>query len=342
MLYFPILQKSKIVSQLILFLEKQVSAENNKKILAAVIIAALALNVATFIEAYPRTFTPLDQTYAADFSAYYIGTWRLIHNPTAIYYSGDYIQGDYAILPKPQTFMYPPSFLVYFMPLLALDYQNALNVFNFIQLTSIFALAFLLYKLLQNKPLILGCIAAVIILLLPIPDLNQFGLKHLFQGYYWGYALANAHVIQTSLIVASIYFGFTKKPWLSAFVLSIASFDPRITLLSIPILLWYNRKSLRKFVVGSVAFIAAFNVPFFFYNNIALTFLEKRLNGGTIGAMYAYDWLPIAAVAAITAVEFISVFAATRKNQQDKKSDYGLFAWKRLLRTLRSASNTNS
>lgn len=316
--------------------------QNRKKILAIVLIVALALNVATFIEAYPRTFKPLDATYAADFSAYYIGTWRLIHNPTVIYYSGDYIQGDYVILPKPQTFMYPPSFLVFFTSFLALDYQTALNVFDFIQLISIFALAFILYKLLQNKPLILGCIAAVVIMLLPVADLNNFGLMYLFQGYYWGYALANAHVIQTALIIAAIYFGFVKKPWLSALVLSIASFDPRITLLAIPILLWYNRGYLRKFVVGSVAFIAAFNAPFFFYNNVALTFLEKRVNGGTIGAMYAYDWLPIAAVAAITAVEFISVFAAKRRNKHGEKGDYSLFAWKRLFRTLRSASKTSS
>jgi hypothetical protein len=297
-----------------------VFTQNKKKILTIIISVALTLNAATFIEAYPRTFKPLDQTYAADFSAYYIGTWRLIHNPTAIYYSGDYIQGDYVILPKPQTFMYPPSFLIYFSPLLALDYQTALNVFDFIQLISVFALAFFLFKLLEGKPLIISCIAAVIILLLPVPDINNFGLMYIFQSYYWGYALANAHVIQTALIVASIYFGFAKKPVVSAFILSIASFDPRITLLAIPILLWYNKGSLRKFIAGSIAFIAAFNLPFFFYSNIALTFLEKRVNGGTIGAMYAYDWLPIAAVVAVTAVEFISVFATNRKNQHGKKT----------------------
>jgi len=294
-----------------------VLAENKKKALAAVIIVALALNVATFIEAYPRTFKQLDSTYAADFSAYYIGAWRLIQNPTAIYYSGDYIQGDYVILPKPQTFMYPPSFLVFFSPLLTLDYQTALNVFDFIQLISIFALAFLLYKLLQGKPLLLGSIAIVVVLLLPVADLNHFGLMYLFQGYYWGYALANAHVIQTALIAAAIYFAFIKKPWHSAFLVALSSFDPRVTLLAIPILLWYNRANLKKFLICSIGLIAAFNLPFFFYSNIALTFLEKRVNG-SVGDMYAYDWLPIVAVAALTAVEFIAVFAAKRKNKHEK------------------------
>lgn len=292
---------------------------NKKKVLAIAIIVALALNAATFIVAYPRTFKPLDQTYAADFSAYYIGEWRLFHNPTAIYYSGDYQQGDYVIMPKPQTFMYPPSFLVFFAPFLALDYQNALTIFNFLQLISIFALAFLLYRLLENKELLLGCIAAVVILLLPVPDLNHLGLQYLFQGYYWGYALANAHVIQTALIIGAIYFGYTKKPWLSALVLAISSFDPRVTLLALPLLVWYNRGKLRKFVAGSILFITAFNLPFFFYSNIGLTFLEKRFNGGTVGAMYAYDWLPLAAVAALTVTEAITVYAAKRAFNTNKK-----------------------
>jgi hypothetical protein len=296
-----------------------VLALNKKKVLAIVIIAALALNVATFITAYPRTFKPLDQTYAADFSAYYIGEWRLFHNPNAIYYSGDYQSGDYVILPKPQTFMYTPSFLVFFAPFLALDYQNALTVFNFLQVISICALAFLLYRLLENKELLLGCIAAVVILLLPIPDLNHFGLQYLFQSYYWGYALANAHVIQTALIVGAIYFAYTKKPLLSAFVLAGSSFDPRVTLLALPILIYYNRASLKKFIVGSVAFIAAFNLPFFFYSGIGFTFIEKRVSGSVVGSMYAYDWLPLAAVATLTVAEAITVYAAKRGFSFHKK-----------------------
>ena len=78
------------------------------------------------LSAYPRTFKALDANFAADFSAYYIGEWRLFHNPTTIYWSGDYLQGDYVIPPKPQTFMYTPSFLIFFAPFLAVDYQTAL------------------------------------------------------------------------------------------------------------------------------------------------------------------------------------------------------------------------
>jgi hypothetical protein len=289
-----------------------VLAQNQKKILLTIVIVALALNACTFIAAYPRTFKALDATFAADFSAYYIGEWRLFHNPTAIYESGDYISGDYVILPKPQTFMYTPSFLVFFAPFLAVDYQTALNLFDIIQVISIFVLAFFVYKLLKDKDVALACIAAVIVLLLPIPNDLRFDAMAVFPSYYWGYALGNAHVIQTSLIVAALYFGLTKKPWLSSLFLAISSFDPRVTLLAIPVLLWYNRRNLRKFAVGSVAFIAAFNLPFFFYSNIGFTFLEKRVKGDVVSAMYAYDWLPLAAVATVTVVELVTIIAVKR------------------------------
>jgi hypothetical protein len=320
MLYFSNYKSLKLLYRLIIQLKTQVLTQNKKKVLATVILIALALNVATFITAYPRTFKPLDKTYAADFSAYYIGEWRLFNNPTTIYYSGDYIPGDYVITPKPQTFMYTPSFLVFFAPFITLNYQEALTVFNFIQLISIFAIALLLYKLLENKDLIIACIAAVIILLFPIPDINYFGLQYIFQSYYWGYALANAHVIQTALIVGAIYFSYTKKPWLSALVLAVSSFDPRVTLLALPILLWYNRGSLRKFIAGTALFIAAFNLPFFFYNNIGFTFIQKRVSGDTIGAIYAYDWLPLVAVATLTVVEAVTIYSAKRGFRFIKKS----------------------
>jgi hypothetical protein len=283
-----------------------------KKLFAAILLIVLAINIGIFITAYPRTVKPLDQTFAADFSAYYIGEWRLFHNPTKIYWSGDYLPGDVEILPKPQTFMYTPSFLVFFAPFLSLDYQTALAVFDFVQLLSIFALTFFLYKMLKDKDPILGAIAAVIILVLPIPNLFGIGAEYTFPSYYWGYALGNAHVIQTALIGAALYFGFAKKPWLSAFMVMASCFDPRVTLLAIPILVWYNRGTLRKFILASIGFIAAFNLPFFFYENIGLTFLEKRVKGDIITAMYAYDWLPLVAVATITVVEAVTIIAAKK------------------------------
>jgi hypothetical protein len=285
---------------------------NKKKILITIITIALALNTITFIKAYPQTSKPLSSTFAADFSAYYIGEWRFFHNPTQIYEAGNYLPGDYVIEPRPQSFMYTPSFLLFFAPFLALNYQNALNVFDILQFISVFALAFFVYKIVKDKNLFLACAAVVVVLLLPVPTSISLDPAAFFQGYYWGYALANAHIIQTSLAVGALYFGFTKKPWVSAFLLAVASFDPRVTLLALPLALWYNRQKLLKFAAAFVGFIAVLNLPFFFYYDIGFTFLQKRALGHIAVLMYAYDWVPVCAVLALTIVELITVISAKK------------------------------
>ena len=70
--------------------------------------------------------------YARDFSAYYEGTWRLIHNPSTVYQHGN-ATSDYLISTTPKDFRYIPFFLIFIIPFLALDYHNALLTFNLIQ-----------------------------------------------------------------------------------------------------------------------------------------------------------------------------------------------------------------
>ncbi len=279
----------------------------NKKILLIVFAIALLLHTITFIVAYPVTFTEYSPIYARDFSAYYIGEWRLFHNPTQIYASGDFQPGDYLIRPTPQTFKYTPSFLIFFAPVLTLNYQNALNAFDILQFASIFALAFFVYIIVKDKHIVLGSAAALVVLLVPWP---------LFPAYYWGYEMANAHVIQNTLIVGALYFGFNRKPWVSAFLLAVASFDPRAVLLALPLLVWYNRQKLSKFAVGTVGFIAALNLPFFFYHNIGLTFLQKQVNGYVVSQMYTYDWIPFLSVAALTIIEAVNYFQLKKASVQ--------------------------
>jgi hypothetical protein len=254
----------------------------------------LALNAYTFSVAYPETFKPMSTIYARDFSAYYIGEWRLFHNPTTIYIGGNQ-PGDYYIPPNVQTFKYTPSFLVFFVPFMSLSYQNALNVFDILQFISVFALAFFVYKIVKDKNLVGAAIVAFVILVAFQP------------GYYWGYAQSNAHIIQTSLIVGALYFGFSRKPWVSALLFAIGAFDPRGALLALPLLLWYNRQTLLKFGVGIVAFLAALNLPFFFYYDIGLNFLRTEVNGDIISQIYSYDLVPIIAVAALTILEIATI-----------------------------------
>ncbi len=277
----------------------------NKKILIGVIVIAVALNALVFALAYPASFTDYSTEYARDFSAYYIGEWRLFHNPTQIYASGHYQSGDYPISPTAQIFKYTPSFLIFFAPFITLSYYDALGAFDLVQFASVFLLAFFVYKLVKEKNVVLGSVAAVIVLLTPVT---------FDTGYYWGYVMANAHVIQNTLMVGALYFAYTKKPWFSALLLAIGSFDPRATLLALPLLIWYSRGQLKQFAVGTVGFIAAFNLPFFFYQNIGMTFLQTEVNGFTVSQMYTYDWIPLLSIAALTVVEVVHYLL--KKNQK--------------------------
>src|SRR5208283_1397978 len=148
-------------------------------------------------------------TLARDFSAYYIGEWRLFHNPTKIYAGGAY-PGDYKVLPAPQTFKYAPSFLILFAPFLALSYQNAFTAFDLVQLALMPVLAFFVYKIVKDKNLVLGAAAAVIVLIDPLPSSStksvavnllhwrvlSLNAQSFSPSYYSGYVLGNAHILQ--------------------------------------------------------------------------------------------------------------------------------------------------
>jgi hypothetical protein len=292
---------------------------SKKQKIIMVILIAVALNVISFCVAYPETFKPENATYARDFSAYYLGEWRFFHNPTEIY-AGGAQPGDYQILPHPQTFKYTPSFLILFAPFLALSYQNALTAFDLVQLALIPALAFFVYKMVKDKNIVLGAIAAVIILIDPLPSplINSAGIVSLkaqsfSPSYYLGYALVNAHILQTVLLIGALYLGFAKKPWLSALLFAFGAFDPRAALLALPLLLWYNRQKLLQFITATVTFVLATNLPFFFYYGIGFAFLKTEVNGNIASQMYQYDWIPVYAVATLTVVEIITVISRKRK-----------------------------
>jgi hypothetical protein len=292
-----------------------------KTALILVITLAVVLNFSIFLYSYPQTFTPQASNLSRDFSAYYTGAYRLFHNPTKIYLDG--VQpGDYPINPLTQTFKYTPSALILFTPILMLNYQNALNAFDFVQFLSVTAMAFFVYTLVKDKNLFLAVPVVLIVLVNPIlisPSIKydwtnfmhyrmiSLHVQTFSPSYYAGYLLANAHILQTALIVGALYFGYTKKPWLSALLFAFGVFDPRVALLALPLLLWYNRVAIWKFVGATVVFLAATNLPFFFYQGIGFTFLRTEVNGSVVSQLYLYDWIPIYAVGALTIMEVITV-----------------------------------
>jgi hypothetical protein len=286
-----------------------------------VVLLAVLLNFSVFRFAYPQTFTPQSITLARDFSAYYIGEWRLFNNPTKVYYEGSQ-PGDYPIVGQPQPFKYTPNFLILFAPFITLGYQNALNVFDIVQFLSMMGLAFFVYKLVEERNLFLAAVVAVIVVVDPLLfapsigyDMASFFHYRIFSlhvqtvspCYYAGYLLANAHILQNVLLVGALYFGFAKKPWLSALFFAFGLFDPRCALFAVPLLLWYNRQSLWKFVGGTAVFLAATNLPFFFYYGVGVTFLQSVVSGEVVSQMYLYDWIPLHSIAALTIMEIIEV-----------------------------------
>ena len=126
-------------------------------------------------------------------------------------------------------------------------------------------------------------------------------------SYYCGYLLANAHILQTVLLVGALYFGFAKKPWLSALLFAFGLFDPRSALFALPLLLWYNRHSIWAFIAGSAVFLAATNLPFFFYYGVGFAFLKTETTGSVVSQMYLYDWIPLFSIASLTIIEIVTV-----------------------------------
>ena len=123
-----------------------------------------------FLLCIPRIFTPESPTMARDFSAYYIGAWRLFHNPAQVYQGGCIVErlSDYNRTIKiSSTRLHSYSF----SPFLTLNYQEAFVAFDIIQIVLIALLGFFVYKLVKDKNVVLGTIAAVVVLIEPLPSL---------------------------------------------------------------------------------------------------------------------------------------------------------------------------
>lgn len=293
---------------------------SKKTAIILVILLAVLLNACAFLAKFPETSQPEASNLARDFSAYYIGEWRLFHNPTQVYFNG-VLPGDYPIHPTQQAFKYMPSFLILFAPFIALNYQTSLSAFDIMQVLLIPALGYFVYKLVKDKNLYLAIVISLIVIVDPILFSNSISYNSVgwlqsriynlpeqtFSPMYSiGYWLVNAHILQTILLVGALSFGFIKKPWASALLFVFGSFDPRAAVFAIPLLLWYNRHSLGKFLAGSAVFFAATNLPFFFYYGIGFSFLSTEVHGSIVSSMYLYDWLPLYAVGALTVAEILT------------------------------------
>lgn len=274
------------------------------------IVVLIALNLYTFIAAYPETYTPSPgintsgSILAKDFSAYYMGSWRLWHNPSQIYHFGALGGTEPVILPHPEAYKYLPSFLLFVSPLLSLDYQQALLTFDIVQFMMIPAMAYMLYKLLGNKHLAVTFAVMVSALLLPFPTAN-WGMS---PSYYWQWGEGQAKVFVTFLLLLSFYLGSKGKPYLSGIALALGFFDARFGLLAIPLFIMYNRKNLKGATTIAIAALALSNVMLL-YPGMGSGFINTAFTSAVTTPLYYYSLIPLFTLMALIVVNFKELVA---------------------------------
>ncbi len=282
-----------------------------KTIFIMAVAVLIALNLYTFIAAYPETYTPSPgitasgSILAKDFSAYYVGAWRLWHSPSLIYNFGALGGAEPVTLPHPEAYKYMPSFLLVISPLVTLDYQQALLAFDIIQFLLLPVMAFMLYRLLEDKHLAITLVVMVIALLLPLPT-AQGGL---FSSYYWQWGEGQAKVLLAFLLLLSFYFGSKNRPVLSGVALALGFFDIRFGLLAIPLFVMYNRKNLKAAAASAITALALSNVMLL-YPGMGSGFITMVFGSGITTPLYYYSLIPFFTLIALIVVNFKELVAA--------------------------------
>jgi hypothetical protein len=275
------------------------------------VVVLIALNLYTFIAAYPETYTPSPgittsgNILAKDFSAYYVGAWRLWNNPSQIYHFGALGDAEPITPPYPEAYKYLPSFLLVISPLLKLDYQQALVAFDIIQFMFLPAIAYMIYKLLGSKHLAVTFAVMVIALLLPFPTTN-WGLS---PSYYWQWGEGQAKVLVAFLLLLSFYLGSKGKPYISGIAFAFGFFDPRFGLLSIPLFIMYNRKNLKIAAASAISSLVLSNLMLL-YPSVGAGFISMIFGSGITTPLYYYSLIPFFILMALIIVNFKELVSA--------------------------------
>jgi hypothetical protein len=281
-----------------------------KIILIIGVTILIALNFFTFLVAYPETYTPSPgitasgSILAKDFSAYYVGAWRLWYNPSQIYHFGALGGAEPVTSPYPEAYKYLPSFLLVVSPLLSLNYQQALMAFDVIQFMILPAMAYMLYKLLGSKHLAVTFTVLAIALLLPFPTQN-WGMS---PSYYWQWGEGQAKVFVTFLLLLSFYLGIKNRSYLSGIVFAFGFFDVRFGLLAFPLFLMYNRKKLKAALTSAVSALVISNLMLL-YPGMGSGFISMVLNTGITTPLYYYALIPFFTLTALIVVNFKELVA---------------------------------
>ena len=292
--------------------KSMIKKRNSAKIVFAIaVVVLIVLNLYTFLVAYPETYA-IDSgintsgtIVAKDFSAYFMGAWRLWHNPANIYVHGALGGGEPVIPPYPEDYKYLPSFLFLVTPFLTLSYQQALLAFDIVQFLFLPLIAYMLYRILGTKPLMLTFIVMTIVLLLPFPTLN-WGFS---PSYFWQWGEGQAKVFLVFLLLLSFYLGKKGKPALSGVALAFGFFDARFGLLALPLYIMYNRKNLKVATASLILTLAASNLMLI-YPAMGITFANMVFSQAITTPLYYYSLIPLFTLLTLIVVNFKELIAA--------------------------------
>ncbi len=274
--------------------------KSKKALFSLAVIIIIALNLYTLSVAYPTMNRPLNlggEDLPRDFSVYYIATWRMFHDPSQIFNTELLTNGEPVIYPPITPYKYTPSFLVLTSPLVNLSYYEAFWVFDAIQFVLLPLIAFLLYKLLENKHPVVALSVLVAVLVLPYPMMGR-GLS---VSYFMQWAEGQAKVLLTFLLLTSFYLGYKGRATLSGIVLALGAFDPRFTLLSLPLFLFYNKNKIKPALIAMIATFAMLNA-LVLYPGVAQGFIDMLLTSGGTTPFYTPTWIPIVMIFSLIAI----------------------------------------
>jgi hypothetical protein len=221
----------------------------------------------------------------------------MVHNPSQIFTTQPLNDGEPVIYPPITPYKYLPSFLVEISPLLSLSYYQAFWVFDAIMFILLPIMAFLLYKLLENKHPAVVLVVLVAVLLLPYPMPGR-GLS---VSYFMSWAEGQAKILVAFLLLLSFYLGYRGKPGMSGVAFALGAFDPRFAVLAFPLFVFYNKGNLRRAGAVMVIGVVALNAVVF-YPGTAQGFIGMVFGTGTTTPLYTPAWIPAIMLACLFAV----------------------------------------
>lgn len=266
----------------------------------------LAFNAYVLSKANP--LSPRPDGLAWDFSAFYEAGWRFIHAPGQLY-SNLGVPLAYGVA---QTFRYPPWFVLFILPFEALNYATAIYAFDYVSYLLLPLIAILIWKILNPKTWKgLTAVSVTLIFTLAEPlytrygtvtyDLTKsFSLAHPTITYLSEYNGAQSKVLQLALIFISLYMISRVHPKWGSFFLVLSAFDPRFTLLALPLFLYMNwrEKSVGRMAKGLLISSVVILLPFqLYFGTLQQYILFPQYDITTI---WTYEWIPFYAIVSLS------------------------------------------